>query len=109
MTTKPKPRKEPSAASDPIFAAIGGHKARTKEWTRLLRKLDEAEVEAEKTHGQRPWPWIAWRNYEAIGESEIDNAHEEFVKQPGADRKQVGKEYRDAKARLAAAERAGVE
>jgi hypothetical protein len=31
------------------------------------------------------------------------------LSQPGADRKQVRKEYREAKARLAAAERAGIE
>jgi hypothetical protein len=79
MTTKPKTRKAPAngAELDPIFALIDAHKARTKEWSRLYSKLD--------------------------------NAREEFLKRPGADRKQVSKEYLDAKARLAAAERAGVE
>ncbi|MGB6325831.1 MAG: hypothetical protein WBG11_08665, partial [Methylocella sp.] len=52
---------------------------------------------------------IAWRNYSAIGGPEIDRCREELLSQPGADKKQVQKEFRDAKARLAAAERAGVE
>jgi hypothetical protein len=108
MTTKPKIRKAP-AASGAGVALIAAHKARTKESNRLYGKLDEAEFEAKKTHGLRPWPLIAWRNYKAIGGYEIDRCFGEFLSQPGADRKQVRKEYLDAKAREAAAERAGVE
>jgi hypothetical protein len=44
-----------------------------------------------------------------IAEYGIDKCREELLSQPGADKKQVEKDYRDAKARLAAAERAGVE
>jgi hypothetical protein len=112
MTTKPKTRKAPAANGaehDPSFALIAEHKARIKESCRLYSKLDEAEFEARKTHGARPWSLIAWRNHSAIGEYGIDNCREELLRQPGADRKQVRKEYLDAKARLAAAERAGVE
>jgi hypothetical protein len=47
------------------------------------------------------------RNYSAIGGQEIDDRRKEFLNQPGADRKQVEKEFRDAKAREAAAEQAG--
>jgi hypothetical protein len=108
MTTKSKTRKAP-AAIDPVFAAIAEHKARARERCRLSSKLDEAEFEAKKTHGQRPWPLIAWRNHPATGGRELDDRREEFLRQPGADRKQVEKEYRDAKAREGAAERAGVE
>jgi hypothetical protein len=55
MTTKPKTRKEPASAPaiDPVFAAIAEHKARAKEWGRLSSKLDEAWLEARKTHGER--------------------------------------------------------
>jgi hypothetical protein len=112
MTPKPKPYKAPApngAAIDPAFAAIAEHKARAKEWGRLSSKLDNAQLQATKTHGHRPWELIAWRNYPATGSRELDDRREEFLRQPGADRKQVEKEYRDAKAREGAAERAGVE
>ena len=108
---KPETRKAPAngAELDPIFALIDAHKARAKEWSRLYSKLDEAQCQAQETHGPRPWDLIAWRNYQTIGEYGIDSAREELLRQPGADEKQVEKEYRDAKARLAAGERAGVE
>jgi hypothetical protein len=109
MTTRPKTRKAPSRAIDPVFAAIAEHKARAKEWGRLSSKLDNAQLQAAKTHGHRPWELIAWRNYPATGGRELDDRREEFLRQPGADRKQVEKEYRDAKAREVAAERAAVE
>jgi hypothetical protein len=109
MTTKPKPRKAPSRAIDPVFAAIAEHEARAREWGRLSHKLDEAGLQAGETHGHRPWELIAWRDYSAIGGSEIEARREEFLRQPGADRKQVEKEYRDAKKREIAAERAGAE
>jgi hypothetical protein len=107
-----KPRHAPAANGagvDPIYSAIAEHKARTKERHRLYGKLDKAQFQAAETHGLRPSPLIAWRNYHAIGEYGIDKCREELLSQPGADRKQVSKEYRDAKARLAATEPAAVE
>jgi hypothetical protein len=109
MTTKPKTRRAPAATIDPVFAAISEHKARTKEWQRLYGKLDKAQLQARETHGQRPGELIAWRNHKAIGEYGIDKLREELLSQPGADRKQVKREYLDAKARLAATEPARVE
>jgi hypothetical protein len=124
MTTKPKTRKAPAAKGaarknaaneaaagirDPAFALIDAHKARTKEWLRLYATLDVAQFQAEETHGRRPSELIAWRDYSAIGEYGIDNCRKELLRQPAADRKQISKEYLDAKARLTAAERAGVE
>jgi hypothetical protein len=106
MTTKPKSRKAPA---DPVFAAIAEHKALQKKWHRLYSKLDEAEFQARETHGGRPSPLIVWRNYQAIGGHELDDRREEFLRQPGADHEQVEKEYQDAKAREAAAERAQIE
>jgi hypothetical protein len=106
----PNTGKAPTAnGADPVFALIDAHKARTKEWRRLYSKLDKAELQARETHGPRPWELIAWRNYAAIGGQEIDDRRKEFLNQPGADRKQVEKEFRDAKAREGAAEQAGVE
>jgi hypothetical protein len=99
----------PAGIPDPEFAMIDAHKVWTKEWCRFYNKLDEAEFEAGKTQGKRPMPMIAWRNYPMIAEYGIDKCREELLSQPGADKKQVEKDYRDAKARLAAAERAGVE
>ena len=111
MTTKPKTRKAPAkiVVIDPIFAAIDAYKARTKEMSCLYDKLEEAEFEAAKTYGRRLWPLIGWRNYSEIGGREIDDRRKEFLSQPGADPKQVEKEFRNAKAREAAAEQAGVE
>jgi len=103
---KPKARKAPAAAIDPVFAAIAFHKALQKKCHRLNTKLDEAEIQARETHGLRPLELIAWRNYFAIGGHELDRARDKFLCEPGADHEQVEKEYQDAKARLAAIERA---
>jgi hypothetical protein len=120
IATKPRTREAPKRAArknggneapasipDLVFALIDAHKARTKEWLRLYSKLDKAQLQAGETHGPRPWELIEWRNYSAIGGQEIDDRRKEFLNQPGADRKQVEKEFRDANAREAAAEQAG--
>ncbi len=101
----------PSAASavDSIYAAIEHHRKLVGESDRLYEELQKAENAAEKKYGRRPWALIAWRSYSAIGASEIDDRREEFLRQPGADRKQVEREYRDAKDRARAAARAGLE
>jgi hypothetical protein len=109
MTTKPKTRKAPAAETDPIFALIAEHKAREKELMRLGDELENAEIEAAKTHGWRPPDFISWGTHFAGTEHEIDSYRRRFLGEPGADRKQTEKEYRDAKARLSAAERAGPE
>ncbi|MDQ6869993.1 MAG: hypothetical protein M3178_17170 [Pseudomonadota bacterium] len=123
MTTKPKTRKAsakpaprkngaieaPAGIRDPTFALIDAHKALVKEGCRVYDKFDKAEFEARKTHGKRPCPMVAWRGHSLLSEYGIDNCREVLLRQPGADRKQVEKEYMDAKASLAAAERAGVE
>jgi hypothetical protein len=109
MTAKPKTRKAPAAETDPIFALIAEHKAREKEWLRRVNELENAEDEAAKTHGRRPRDYISWGTHFAGTEHEIDSYRRRFLGEAGADRKQIEKEYRDAKARLAAAERAGPE
>lgn len=98
-----------SVESDPIYAAIEQHRKLIAESDRLYDELQKAENVAEKKHGRRPWALIVWRNYSEIGGSEIDDRREEFLRQPGADRKQVEREYRDAKHRAWAAARAGLE
>jgi len=64
MTAKPKTRKAAAngAELDRVFAAITEHKAREKECIRLNDNLDEAQFQAEETHGRRPEPLIWWRN-----------------------------------------------
>jgi hypothetical protein len=52
MTTKPKTRKAPAAASDPIFAAIGEHRALSKETGRLHAAMGIARSQAEKRRGK---------------------------------------------------------
>ena len=98
-----------SAGSDPIYAAIKQHRKLVAESDRLYDELQKAENAAEKKHGRRPSALIAWRSYSVISASEIDDRREEFLRQPGADRKQVEREYRDAKDRARAAARAGLE
>src|SRR5271163_357825 len=94
------------ADADPIFAAIEQHQKLFKAYDDLCDALEEAEMKAKKKHGDRPWSLIAWRNYSAIGGSEIDDRREEFLDLPGIDPKKIEKEYRDAKARQRAAVRA---
>jgi hypothetical protein len=111
MTTKPKTRKAAVVAADidPIFAAIAEHKAISKElWGRLYDALNEAEDEARKTHGMRP-SCIWWRNCDVFSDGYLDYRREEFLREPGADPKQIEEEYQDAAASLAAAKHAGVE
>jgi hypothetical protein len=106
MTTKT--RKAPAA--DPIFAAIAEHKAISKElWDRLYWALDKAELEARKTHGDRPESRIKLRDRDTENQEGLVYWREEFLRKPGAETKQIEQEYQDAKARLATAERAGDE
>jgi hypothetical protein len=51
MTTKPKTRKAPAAAIDPVFAAIAEHKALIREHTRCQNIFQTARAKAEKKHG----------------------------------------------------------
>jgi hypothetical protein len=108
-TTRKSPAAKTATAIDPIFAAIAEHKAISKElWGHLYDALNEAEDEARKTHGMRP-SCIWWRNCDVYFERHLDSRREEFLREPGADTKQIEQEYQDAKARLATAERAGDE
>jgi hypothetical protein len=94
---------------DPIFAALAAHRKLSAKSLRLYVELDKAELAAWEEHGKRPWSLIAWRNYSAIGGSEIKDRRDEFLLQPGSDTEQVLREYRDAKARERDAYRAGRE
>jgi hypothetical protein len=92
--------------ADPIFAAIETHKKLYKQLHRLFRAKDEAECNACERHGLRPIALIAWRDYSHIGGSEIDRARLRFL-DDGIDPQTVEAEYRDAKKRYRAKERAG--
>ncbi len=52
MTTKPKTRKAPVAAIDPVFAAIAEHKVLTRESNRLEGSCKTARAKAEKRYGK---------------------------------------------------------
>jgi hypothetical protein len=97
--------KRAAKATDPIFAAIAERQKLEKIWSVLYHKLDVAEGRADKKHGRRPWGLIKWRKYGAIGGSEIDKAREAFLEE-GFKPKMINTEYRDAKARERAAQRA---
>lgn len=94
-------------SADPVFAAIAEHKRIVAAAGELQNELDLAEFEAAKTHGHRPIPLIRWRNYSAIGASEIDGRREGFLNLPDADPEAIEKEYLDAKARIKAKQAAG--
>jgi hypothetical protein len=64
---------------DPIFAAIDNHRKLFKAWNALYDAIERAESKANKKHGRRPWSLVAWRNYSAIGGSEIEDRREEFL------------------------------
>jgi hypothetical protein len=46
---------------------------------------------------------VSWRFYAPQSEHGLDSLHEEYLSEPGADRKQIEKEYRDLKPKLTAA------
>jgi hypothetical protein len=94
---------------DPIFALIAEHERLSEEKLRLYLELDDAKYQARQMHGMRPYSLIGWRHWSAISGYEIENARDELLLRPGADSEQIEREYQDAKERLVAAERAGVE
>ena len=91
-----------SLIADPIFAEIEKHKKLIKECDRLCHAIDVAENKAKKKYGHRPTVLITWRSYD-IGGSEVDTRREELLRLPGIDRKQIEREYLDAKKRERAA------
>jgi hypothetical protein len=97
------------ATSDPALVAVERYRALSAESTRLYGELDEAQREAVKTHGRRPFALIPWRHYGAIGGSEIDHARDQFLSEPDANAEAIEQEYQDAKQRERDAERAGAE
>ncbi|MFO1125732.1 MAG: hypothetical protein U1E25_10875 [Methylocystis sp.] len=94
---------------DPIFAAIAEIKRLEELSCDLHEALENAEHEAAKTYGKRPWSLIAWRNYLAIGGYEIERARDEFLRYDDADPAKIEVEYQDAKRRELEAERAQLE
>ena len=98
-----------SNSNDPIFDAIKIYRSLIRVGDGLYDKLERAAFRGQNKYGSRPWSLIAWRDYSAIGGHEIDDRRDDFLGQPGANRKQIEKEYRDAKAREAAAKSAGIE
>lgn len=97
------------AKPDPILDMIRQHVAQRKAAWGLYDDLEVAENKAAKVHGRRPISLVAWRNYSHISGSELEDRREEFLAQDGADPKLVEREYRDAKAREAAIDRAALD
>jgi hypothetical protein len=97
-----------TAQVDPIFAAIEEYRKSLATWLRIYGTLDNAKGEARTKHGNRPSELITWRG-SYIGGSETDQRREELLSEPDVDRKQIEREYLDAKARERAQIRAGVE
>jgi hypothetical protein len=87
------------ATDDPIFAAISEIKHLEELTCKLTNALEDAEIEAAKTHGRRSWTLISWRNFSMIGGYEIERARDEFLQLLGADPERIDAEYQDAKSR----------
>ena len=87
MTTKPKTRTAPAAKRaelDPILAAIGEHKARTKESNRLERSYRIARGKAEEKHGE----WIsAPKQGEWAGEATVRPFYDRWCRAIDAEHK----------------------
>lgn len=84
MTTKPKTRKTPAPAIDPVFAAIAEHKASIKESNRLERSYRIARGKAEKKHGE----WIsAQKPCEWAGEATVRPFYDRWTRAIDAERK----------------------
>ncbi|OKO67359.1 hypothetical protein AC630_40405, partial [Bradyrhizobium sp. AS23.2] len=71
-------------------------------------ELDDAHEAAFTAHGHRPAALIPWRNYSAIGGSEIEAMRERLLA-AGDDAQIVAKEYKAARKRYRATVRAGKE
>jgi hypothetical protein len=95
-------------SSDPIFSAIEYHRKSFAAWIKVYETLDNAEGDAKDKHGNRPSGLIMWRGW-CIGGSEIDERREALLGEPGVDRKQIEREYLDAKERERAQIKAGIE
>jgi hypothetical protein len=92
-----------SSTPDPILAAIEAARAANRAGIRAYHDMDNAIADARDKHGQHPPKLISWRNYGAIGADEIEGAYNSFLARAksNAGRKQLGREYRNAKARYA--------
>jgi hypothetical protein len=84
--------------NDPIIARIAHHKQLSIELTDKWDEWDIAQIEAEKTLGRRPRGLIAWRNFSAIGGSELERCRDVFI-ELGNDPVVIKKEYTNAKRR----------
>jgi hypothetical protein len=78
-----------------------------RRWTVLANKIDAAEEIAKEKFGRRPFELVAWRNYSAIGDCEIEWARDEFLRADNADQTTVQAEYIETKKRYRDAIRAG--
>ena len=85
---------------DPAFAAIAEHRRADAAFAKAVSRLDRAAAIVRRKHGLRPGLLISWRNYSAIGGSEIEKARDVFLQLPGISRRAIWREYRDAKARV---------
>lgn len=95
-----------ATAVDPSISALDNVRKTKRADDRAYTRLEAAEARAEVDLGRRPWSLIAWRQYSAIGSSELAGARDHFLK-VGLDPAQVEIEFEAAKRRQRRAVRAG--
>ena len=89
----------PTIAHDPIFAAIETHRAAVNADNQAAEFVDEAEAKAGRVSGQqRPARLVQFYNYLTCG-TELDEHRTRLLEQPGANRRQIEREYKSARAR----------
>lgn len=85
--------------SDPIFAAIGAHRAAEKLYSDANLALDRADAKARKRLGSRPSELVAWRGYHGDVQN-MKAARAVALAAPNANPKAIALEYRAALATL---------
>lgn len=95
-----------SISEDPALVALARMRAASRAVDRTYEAYEAAEQAARPALGQRPWSLIAWRNYSAIGGSELETARDNFLRR-GVDPALVESEFQDAKRRQRQAVRDG--
>ena len=96
--------RSPAAASipavpEPAIEAAAEWRRAEGEWTKAYCELDNAEFSVQSPGDHCPQKYVTWRNYRDIRSPEIEEARDEFLAAPNADKPAILKEYAEVKAK----------
>src|SRR5690349_9337004 len=92
-----------TAAPDPVFAAIEHHRQLLSKHEAIERALADAvdsvwlSADGPPQGPHRPIALVSWRGHPGIAGTEIDQFRERLLSQPGANAREIEREYRKAK------------